>query len=164
MTYTIRAVEEGDKDSIYDIFNSRTALLGTMRLPYQSKSNIANRIAPQNGVTGLVALAEDQVVGFAALLTNHDTPRHAHVGELNIIATNPEWQGKGVARSLIDAVLDMADNWMNLRRVSLSVWHTNTRAIKLYESYGFEREGVMRDYVYCDGRYLDAIYMGRLKT
>ena len=39
----------------------------------------------------------------------------------------------------------------------------NKRAISLYEEFGFEVEGTMRDYVFRDGEFVDALLMARMR-
>jgi putative acetyltransferase len=73
------------------------------------------------------------------------------------------WQGKGVGSKLLAAALDIADNWMNLRRVELSVYADNEGAIALYRKFGFETEGLFRDYAVRDGVFVDALSMARLR-
>ena len=162
MSYTVRFVEERDARAVHEIFCAEPTLIGTMRLPIQSAEATAKRLAYDPLIHAMVALKDETVVGFAELITN-DAPRHKHCGELNMICIHPDWHGKGVARFLMERVIDMADNWLNLHRISLSVWTDNTRAIALYEQYGFKHEGVMPDYVFRKGAYIDAIHMGRIR-
>lgn len=74
------------------------------------------------------------------------------------------WQGKGVGSRLLAAALDVADNWMNLHRVELTVYADNEAAQKLYRKFGFEVEGLMRDYAVRDGQFVDTVSMARLRT
>jgi L-phenylalanine/L-methionine N-acetyltransferase len=74
-----------------------------------------------------------------------------------------EWQGKGVGSKLLAAALDIADNWMNLRRVELTVYADNEAAIGLYRKFGFETEGLLRDYGFRDGQWVDVLSMARLR-
>jgi putative acetyltransferase len=55
-----------------------------------------------------------------------------------------DWQGKGVGSALMRAALDLADNWLGLRRLELNVHADNERAIALYRKFGFEIEGTHR--------------------
>jgi putative acetyltransferase len=68
-----------------------------------------------------------------------------------------------VGRRLTEVVIDLADNWLNVRRIGLVVFADNPRAIRLYEGLGFEHEGVMREFGFKRGAYVDAVVMGRIR-
>ena len=72
-------------------------------------------------------------------------------------------QGRGVGRALMQHMVELADQWLGLVRLGLIVWANNERAIKLYEQFGFETEGMMRSYALWKGEYIDAVVMGRVK-
>lgn len=61
-------------------------------------------------------------------------------------------------------VIDAADNWLALKRLELTVYTDNTHAIRLYEKFGFEQEGIRRSFAFKEGRYVDALAMARLKS
>ena len=52
---------------------------------------------------------------------------------------------------------------MNLNRVYLKVYEDNVRAIALYEDMGFVHEGRLRQEMYREGRYWDALVMGLIR-
>jgi putative acetyltransferase len=52
-----------------------------------------------------------------------------------------DWHGQGVGTALIEAAIDLADNWRNLTRLELRVFTDNAPAIHLYEKVSFETEG-----------------------
>jgi RimJ/RimL family protein N-acetyltransferase len=52
----------------------------------------------------------------------------------------------------------------NLHKISLEVLSTNTRAISLYENLGFIKDGVKREEVYKNGKWIDSIIMSILKS
>ncbi|MNE93505.1 putative acetyltransferase YhhY [compost metagenome] len=64
---------------------------------------------------------------------------------------------------MLATVLDLADNWMNVQRVELSVYADNDAAIGLYRKFGFETEGLFRQYAVRDGQLVDALSMARLR-
>ena len=64
---------------------------------------------------------------------------------------------------MLTALVDQADRWLNFRRLEITVFSDNTRAIALYERFGFEREGLLRAYAWRDGAYADCIAMARLR-
>ncbi len=56
------------------------------------------------------------------------------------------------------AVTELADDWLQL-----IAWTTNGHTLRLYEGFGFELEGVMPDFAFYKGRYIDGQMMSRLK-
>jgi len=71
------------------------------------------------------------------------------------------WVGRGIGRSLLEALEGWAQS-KGLHRLELMVNYNNERAIRLYEKFGFEREGVKRHALRIDGHYIDAFYMAKL--
>ena len=102
-----------------------------------------------------------KMVGTASLQTSPGL-RTRHAGKLGILV-HRDWQGRGVGRALMTALLDLADNWLMLKRVELCVFTDNERAIRLYESLGFEREATLRGITVKDGKYADEYLMARLR-
>lgn len=78
-------------------------------------------------------------------------------GNVHNIGVDPAWQGKGIGRLLLTALLDEADAIG--ARVFLEVRTDNAVAIGLYRSYGFERIGLRRRYYQQSGA--DAYTMAR---
>ena len=64
---------------------------------------------------------------------------------------------------LMAAVVELADRWLNLKRLELQVWADNAPAIALYEKFGFEREGLLRAEGFRDGAFADSLAMARLR-
>ena len=84
--------------------------------------------------------------------------RHACVLGISVIG---HAQGKGVGSALMKALIDYADNWTTFLRIELTVYADNTNAIALYKKFGFEQEGVLRNYSLRNGRFDDVITMAR---
>ena len=74
-----------------------------------------------------------------------------------------DWHGKGVGTAMMRAVIDLADKWLNLARIELTVFTDNESAIALYRKFGFEIEGTHRKYAFRDGDFVDAYAMARIK-
>jgi len=85
--------------------------------------------------------------------------RNAEVG---IVIWKKEYWGKGYGSDAMMVLLRCAFRKMNLHRVFLRVYEDNERAIRSYEKCGFQREGVLRETRFIDGRYLNALVMGIL--
>jgi len=161
MTVTIRHAEPSDYESLHAIYQGKKAIWGTLQLPYPSAESWRKRLSdPPQGLYTLVAEMNGEVVGTISLNT-FTRPRKKHRGGIGM-SVHDNWQGKGIGTALMEAVIDMADNWLQLRRLELSVFVDNEPAIGLYEKMGFEREGIMRDYAFRDGEYIDTLMMGRI--
>jgi L-phenylalanine/L-methionine N-acetyltransferase len=83
---------------------------------------------PEDGLYSLVACVEGEVVGSLSLETSPTRWRMRHVGSIGM-AVRDDWQGKGVGTALMEAALDLADNWLNLRRIELRVYTDNAAAM-----------------------------------
>jgi putative acetyltransferase len=109
----------------------------------------------------LVAESGDELVGQIGLqVSTH--PRRRHVGDLGM-GVRDDWCGRGVGTALLEAALALADGWLQLRRIELQVYAGNATAISLYTRHGFVQEGLLRDYAYRDGAYVDAVAMARIR-
>ena len=160
---TIRRAEPDDCSALYDIFNCPKVYAGTLQLPYPSRELWRRRLSePEDGTYNLVAVVGERVVGMFGLHTFPNRPRRHHAGAVGM-SVHDDWQGKGVGSALMRAGLDLADNWLGLTRLELEVYTDNEPAIRLYERFGFEREGTLRRYAFRDGRYVDAYVMSRLR-
>ena len=160
---TVRPATEDDAGAFAKVFSDRSASNGTLQHPYTSADVWRTRLAGNAGTRQvmLAATVNGRVVGNAGLHAISENPRQKHVCSLGISIADA-YQGRGVGRALMKACLDFADHWANYSRVALTVHADNARAIKLYESLGFQHEGRLRDYSFREGGYVDALFMARL--
>jgi putative acetyltransferase len=100
-----------------------------------------------------------KVVGIGSLNVN-SSPRLRHSGSLGI-SVHPDYQGMGIGKKLMEEIVDLADNWLMLVRIELGVYTDNHKAIKMYETFGFKKEGIKKYAVIKNGDYIDEIIMGR---
>jgi putative acetyltransferase len=159
----IRRAEADDCEALYEIFSSPAVYPGTLQVPYPSKDYWQRRVSgsPESSHY-LVALIDDRIVGMVSVDLFPNRPRRRHAGAIGI-CVHEEWQGKGVGAALMRAIIDFADNWLNLTRLELEVFADNEAAIRLYERFGFELEGTLRQHAFRDGQYVDSKVMGRLR-
>jgi putative acetyltransferase len=137
-----------------------------LQLPYgdadQWRARLTESCALGRADVILVAEAEGGMVGCAGLHpTPHPSPRRRHAMELGI-HVDPDWQRRGVGGLLMQSLCDLADRWLGLLRLELTVYADNHRAQSLYRRFGFVDEGVHRAYALRDGEYVDALAMARL--
>ena len=163
MEITIRHAEPDDYEAMHRIMTDPGVVAETMQLPLQSAERWRRRLAePPEGLHLLLAAVEGEVVGNVGIHTQPSRWRRRHVGEIGISVMG-EWQGNGIGTELMRAVLDLADNWLNLIRIELEVYTDNAAAIALYEKFGFEIEGTHRRYAFRDGEFVDAFSMARFR-
>ena len=158
----IRAQEPEDMADLTEAFNQPRAVWGTLQVPFTSLEARRKRrdgLPPSHTV--LVAVIDGKVVGSAGLHPAENR-RRAHTASIGM-AVHDAYTGRGAGRALMRALIDQADLWLNYRRLELTVWTDNERAIALYEGFGFEREGILRDYAWRNGAYVDALAMARLR-
>lgn len=157
----VRAAELSDVEALTRIYADRSAYSQTLQLPFQSLEVWRKRLTHNDDTQhSLVATVAGEVVGNLGL-TRFTRPRRAHVGEIGM-GVRDDWQGKGVGSALMNAALDLADNWLGIRRLELHVHADNARAIALYRKFGFELEGTHRAYAVRNGVYVDSLSMARL--
>jgi L-phenylalanine/L-methionine N-acetyltransferase len=158
----VRRAEPGDYEALHRVFGGPRAMAGTLQMPLPSAQMWRERLSePPDGLFSLVACVEEEVVGSLGLEISPTRRRMRHVATIGM-AVRDDWQGRGVGTALMEAALDLADNWLGLSRVELTVYTDNAAAIALYEKFGFEMEGTHRRYAFRDGAYVDAYSMARI--
>lgn len=159
---TIRHAEPDDYEAVHRVFAGPKAIAGTLQLPLPSVQTWRERLSETTeGHYQLVACVDDEVVGELTLWASNN-PRLHHIGGFGM-AVRDDWQGKGIGSALMEAALDLADNWLGLTRLELQVYVDNKAGIALYEKFGFEVEGTHRRHAFRDGEYVDAYSMARLR-
>jgi RimJ/RimL family protein N-acetyltransferase len=106
----------------------------------------------------LVAVVDGDVAGYVSLHQSIPLPSHAHVLEISGLAVDPRFRGSGIGRRLVTEAQREATR-RGARKLSLRVLAPNTSARALYESCGFEVEGVLRGEFVLDGVPTDDVLM-----
>ena len=159
----IRRAEPDDYSAVYEMFSGPKVFAGTLQLPYPSREQWRQRLVETpESLYNLVAVVGDRIVGMVSVETFPNKPRRRHAGAIGI-CVHEDWHGKGVGTALMRAIVDLADNWLNLTRLELEVYADNDAAISLYERMGFEVEGTLRQHAFRDGQYVDSKIMARLR-
>ena len=86
-----------------------------------------------------VAVNEDTVVGYVCFMSLFEE------AQIMDIAVDPKVRGKGVASQLMERAITVARE-KGAERLVLEVRESNAAAIRLYESFGFERYFVRKGY------------------
>lgn len=87
--------------------------------------------------------------------------RNSHIIYLGGVAVDPGSRQLGVGGRMMTEILAKVKE-MGFTRVELTVATINHTAIKLYETMGFQNEGLLRNYSYLksEDRYIDEYVMG----
>ena len=120
----------------------------------------AEEISPAGYYFSIRTLAEDKLIGELGLDVVSWSGRDAFVG-LGI--GEPEYWSKGYGTDVMNVLLRFAFTEINLRRVTLTVFEYNPRAIRSYEKAGFRHEGHLRNYLNREGHRWNELYMGILR-
>ena len=106
----------------------------------------------------LLGIIDDTVVSTLNF-SGGRRPRVRHSGEFGISVRREYW-GLGIGSLMLDALIEWARETGIVKKINLRVRTDNRRAIRLYESKGFEIEGTSRKEILLNGRYYDHHWMG----
>jgi putative acetyltransferase len=105
----------------------------------------------------LVAERQDGTLVGRLSIGRDPHPASTHVADVGLmVAADARRQGVGTA--LLQAAIDWARG-AGVRKIELHVFPWNEAAIKLYEAFGFEREGFRKGHYRRGSDYVDAILM-----
>lgn len=134
---------------------------GGLPLTEQEMAGVLSRTEEAYNQLCLLALVGQEVVGIINVRVDNKE-KLAHIGDVFMAVRKSYW-GQGIGRILLEEVGDWARDYAGLARLELTVQVRNERAVKLYQSCGFEIEGIKhRGAKSKEGEWLDLYYMGRL--
>ncbi|MFN3194159.1 MAG: GNAT family N-acetyltransferase [Aureliella sp.] len=108
--------------------------------------------APSTSVFG--ALLNNEIVGSIGMHSQNRI-KTKHIAHLWGMYVSPPNRNEGIARRLVQFLLNEAKAMPQIEQVKLSVVTQNAAAIKLYESFGFEIYGTDMNAIKSGGNYLD---------
>jgi len=105
----------------------------------------------------LVAVVGERIAGYLKLRPVA-LPASGHVQEIHGFAVDPDRQGRGLGRFLLEGARREAMA-RGARRITLRVLGTNQRAIALYRAAGYREEGRLEGQFLLEGRSVDDVFM-----
>lgn len=154
---TIRSATPGDRDAVVHLSRITHSSLVSPGPGLADDGDPFERHAPDDT---LLAEVDGHVVGYALIGRSSRLESNAHVWQLQGLGVDPTVGRRGVGRALVRAVVDEARR-RDGRKVTLRVLGHNDAARRLYESEGFEVEGVLRAEFVLEGREVDDVLMAR---
>lgn len=167
MEYTIRPIDPRDARDISAMRRMPGVFETILGNPGENRKKTEDMIAGlgPNDFMFVAVTCDDagaeRVIGSISLKV-FANPRTRHSAGIGLMV-HRDFQNQGIGRAMLEKVLDLADNWLMLIRLELTVFVDNERAIHLYESLGFEREGIRRKAAVRNGVYMDEIAMARIR-
>ena len=164
MSLEIRPATDADAEELrqFAIKLFAEKLPGIFRRPMPTieveRDFIRSRIEPANS-TLLVARLDGDVVGLLDLLGG-TLAEEAHVGTFGL-SVDREHRGNGIGTALLQALIAWAPEH-GISRIQAWAWVNNPRSIALYERLGFQREGLCRQAILCDGQLVDVVILALL--
>ena len=159
---SVRAATPDDAAVICTIYNQgiedRVATLETeLRTPEERRQWMAGR-GPRHPV--VVAVTDEQVVGWGSLNSFNPRPAYDHVVDLSVYVERG-WRGRGVGRVLLLHLLARART-LGYHKMVLATFPYNEAGVALYQKMGFTPVGVYHQQGRLDGRWVDVLIMERM--
>ena len=159
---TIRRAEPGDAQALVELAGEVGGEEGAWLLTTAEWRSITDErriCAPFGGIPTQPSTwprTGTRVVGRLSLARDVH-PASAHVADLGLMVAASH-RRRGVGRGLLEQAVVWAAS-VGVRKLELHVFPWNEPAIALYESFGFEREGLRKGHYLRDGTPVDAILM-----
>jgi putative acetyltransferase len=158
---TIRARAASDWQEIAALVALPKVCFGTLRLPYTNPEETRRWLEKSSEGTSIVATLDGKIVSTAGITQYKG--RRSHAGGIGL-CVHDDFHGRGIGSAMLAALIDAADNWLNLRRLELTVYVDNDAAIALYKKFGFTIEGRRCQDAFRAGLFVDSYAMARLRT
>lgn len=159
----IRHSYDSDVEQIRLLYAEPSNYAATLQLPFPSPAAWAKKFSPMpEGSYSLVACKGDEIVGQLGLSVESN-PRRKHAGYIGM-GVKSSARRIGVGSALMSAMIELAEQWLAVQRIELSVYTDNDAAIGLYKKFGFNVEGTLRQYAFRNGAFVDVHVMSRLKV
>lgn len=156
---TLRPLERGDLHFVHVLNNNRSVMGYWFEEPYESFVELEElyrkHIHDQSERRFIVEDEAGERVGLVELVEIDHLHRRAEF----LVMISPEHQGRGFATAATQRAINYAFRVLNLYKLYLLVDVDNARAIRIYERAGFQREGLLVDEYFSDGRYRSVIRM-----
>lgn len=161
MAPAIRLASLSDAPAIAAIYNQGIAGRGaTFETTPRSTADIEAWLQSADRYPTLVLEASGAVVGWANLSAYRPRACYAGIAEFSIYV-DPQTQGRGLGRGLLEALVDAARERGYWKLVS-RIFPFNTASLALCRRCGFREVGVYEKHGRLDGQWLDVVIVERL--
>nr|WP_319489935.1 GNAT family protein [uncultured Caproiciproducens sp.] len=106
----------------------------------------------------IIALINEEIAGFISF-KGGDRIRKRHAGKMGVSVRKQFW-GLGIGNILLKSLIEWAIGTRIIKKIDLLTRADNEKAIKLYEKYGFRKEGILTRDLCIKGKFYDSLSMG----
>lgn len=124
----------------------------------EAEQDYIERINSMDNSKNVLIIIEDEIVGIASI-TSVQKERMKHNGTLGISIRKKYWD-IGLGSEIMNYLIDWAKSNKITKKINLLVREDNIRGVKLYEKFGFEKEGLLKKDICVNGIYYNTIAMG----
>ena len=124
----------------------------------EAEQDYIERINSMDNSKNVLIIIEDEIVWIASI-TSVQKERMKHNGTLGISIRKKYW-GIGLGSEIMAYLIDWAKSNKITKKINLLVREDNIRGVKLYEKFGFEKEGLLKKDICVNGVYYNTIAMG----
>ncbi|WP_419742769.1 GNAT family N-acetyltransferase [Paraclostridium dentum] len=124
----------------------------------EAEQDYIERINSMDNSKNVLIIIENEIVGIASI-TSVQKERVKHNGTLGISLRKKYW-GIGLGSEIMYYLIDWAKSNKITKKINLLVREDNIRGVKLYEKFGFEKEGLLKKDICVNGVYYNTIAMG----
>lgn len=158
----IRPAEAGDAQPLVELAGEVGGEDGAWLLTTEAWRSVAEerrylRAVRRHADAAVYVVEDDGAIVGRLSLARDVHPASRHVADLGLMVAASH-RRRGVGRALLGQAVAWAGT-AAVRKLELHVFPWNEPAIALYESFGFEREGLRRGHYLRDGAPVDAILM-----
>jgi len=107
-----------------------------------------------------IAYKDEEFIGVISLNNINIKYKNAYLG----IYSNPFCEVKNKGSLLINCLIKVAFDIVELHSLKLEVIENNKRAVDFYKKMGFEEEGLLKEFVHKEGKWLSVVIMGIINS
>jgi putative acetyltransferase len=159
---SVRKAEQGDAAELVSLAQAVGSEEGRWILSIDSWRSISDErryvksVFRHPDAAVFVAEEDGRILGRMSL-SRDPHPASRHVADLGLMVAEDQ-RRRGIGTRLLEAALEWA-RLAGVTKLELHVFPWNEPALRLYESFGFEREGYRKRHYERDGELVDAILM-----
>ncbi|MUK89829.1 GNAT family N-acetyltransferase [Ornithinibacillus sp. L9] len=149
-----RLIKQVEKSSEYMLFEP-----GERNPTAEKQGAMIKALTEQDNSCILLAEGNHGLVGYLFAIggTTKRTMHRAYI-VIGILST---YRGKGIGTALFKELNQWATH-QGIHRLELTVVTENEAGVSLYQKAGFELEGVKKDSLFINNRFVDEYYMGKV--